>query len=346
MAPSPCNLHMTDLTPTDCAFLFLTDSCNLACRHCYVSASPAGTTVMSLDVFRRAVLILGTVGISDVRLTGGEPTTHPDFLHIVGRLREMRVAIGLTTNGINLIEDERFESVLGDISRCWISIYGPTDSLHARIGGRRAPDLDVLLQWVGRRSREGHSIGISALITPGGSHSALQLIPHAIKAGVRRLRFIPLQPDGRGQMMRIAEKEWKEFPGELNELKERLRGHPLAGEFETLTLNDPFDLDRRFEFSQESCLLNNRRMWAIGPSGIIYPCCYSYGEVGREVGSVNDSRIVAILSRRMQQVAGRAPCRALTQGYWQGLDRADVSCPIGKVPLNRLRGCHTPGLDE
>jgi len=43
---------------------------------------------------------LGRNGLTEVRLTGGEPTTHPNFFHIVDAFREQEVYVSVATNGL------------------------------------------------------------------------------------------------------------------------------------------------------------------------------------------------------------------------------------------------------
>lgn len=340
----PMPLVPTRSISRDCAFIFLTEQCNLACKHCYVSAKPAVGEVMSWPIFERALLTLRSVGINDIRLTGGEPTVHPLFDKVVVWLQQRKFDIGITTNGVRFVEGPISAALLSGVRRCWVSIYGPTAHLHSKIGGVRAADFDALLGWVGNCAREGIAIGISVLLIPGQLGYATDLLSHALVKGVRRLRFIPLQPDGRGQFMKIGN-DWSAWPHELKALLHNLRNHALAKEFEVITLNDLFDLNGRYGSPEASCLLIGRRMWAIGPTGEVYPCCYTYGERGRAVGNIFDPGIVDVLSRRAPLTAGMAPCRALAPGYWQNVTDSDVTCPISKVEVKAVLPAQSRSLE-
>ena len=58
----------------------ITKTCNQACRHCHVDASPARTEKMSREGIERLVGILrGHPQIRKLDITGGAPELHPDF---------------------------------------------------------------------------------------------------------------------------------------------------------------------------------------------------------------------------------------------------------------------------
>ena len=77
----------------------ITRKCNLACAYCYLKCSRELPHVPTPHVLNMA-RYLGTNGLMEVRLTGGEPTTHPDFLPIVDAFRENNVYVSVATNGV------------------------------------------------------------------------------------------------------------------------------------------------------------------------------------------------------------------------------------------------------
>jgi MoaA/NifB/PqqE/SkfB family radical SAM enzyme len=82
----------------------LTNHCNRACPWCSTCSSPAGSTFLSLDDFRRA---LPAEGPFEVQLEGGEPTVHPAFWELVACARESPrcTRLVLCTNGAVLPRD-------------------------------------------------------------------------------------------------------------------------------------------------------------------------------------------------------------------------------------------------
>jgi GTP 3',8-cyclase len=85
----------------------LTDRCNLRCRYCmpeeeYVWLPRA--SILSFEEIARLARIFTALGVSKVRLTGGEPLLRHDVPTLVGQLarNEAIADLALTTNGVVL----------------------------------------------------------------------------------------------------------------------------------------------------------------------------------------------------------------------------------------------------
>jgi len=85
----------------------LTDKCNMRCVYCMPEEmffQPTSELMSSGECLRLARLFV-ELGVDKVRLTGGEPTVHPDLIPIVRGIRELGVhRISMTTNGRRLAE--------------------------------------------------------------------------------------------------------------------------------------------------------------------------------------------------------------------------------------------------
>ncbi len=84
----------------------VTDHCNLRCIYCMpedVKFLPNDKST-SVDEILRLTEILASMGVDKVRLTGGEPTVHPDIVEIVSRIHKIPGirTITMTTNGVRL----------------------------------------------------------------------------------------------------------------------------------------------------------------------------------------------------------------------------------------------------
>ncbi len=82
--------------------LSITDRCNFRCTYCIgtgVRFAPKGT-LLRTDEFARVARLATELGVQKIRLTGGEPTLHPDLLEIVASIREAcDASVALITNG-------------------------------------------------------------------------------------------------------------------------------------------------------------------------------------------------------------------------------------------------------
>lgn len=85
----------------------LTDRCNLRCNYCLpeeFSDWLPSEKLLTTDELIHVIQVAVNCGITEVRLTGGEPLLRPDIVEIVSRISKLENApqLSLTTNGIKL----------------------------------------------------------------------------------------------------------------------------------------------------------------------------------------------------------------------------------------------------
>lgn len=313
---------------SNCAFLLLTESCNLRCSHCYVEAGPGVGAHMPLRRVELAFDLLLGLGIDDIRLTGGEPSIHPDFDHIVEMAHIKKVRLGLVSNGVKLLNSARSSDVFNSLSRCWISLYGASAASHSRTSGRTSRTFYDTIDQVGALASQGYWIGLSVLASPGDSKNIDGLIRIALDTGIRKLRILPIQPDGRACDSSI---DWSIWPDEVLEIAQLLKAHPLSRRFELLTINDPFDLTGRYEDGHASCLLHSRQMWSVTPDGGVYPCCFTVYSPSLLIGNVADDGMRERLRELAASRSTTPACQGLQKFFWRGAAIKTVTCPIRSI---------------
>ena len=95
--------------------LAVTDHCNLRCLYCMPEEGipfEQRKDLLSYEEMERLVSILAKMGISKVRITGGEPFVRKQIIHMIERIHQIEgiEEINLTTNGtltLSYIEDIR-----------------------------------------------------------------------------------------------------------------------------------------------------------------------------------------------------------------------------------------------
>jgi cyclic pyranopterin phosphate synthase len=104
----------------------LTDKCNLRCSYCmpedfnlWIPSNDHLTTPELVEVIKIAV----DCGITEIRLTGGEPLIRPDIVEIVAKINEIKnpPEISMTTNGLALAKKAQ-ELVDAGLKRINISL--------------------------------------------------------------------------------------------------------------------------------------------------------------------------------------------------------------------------------
>jgi len=72
--------------------------CNMACRHCHVSAGPGRTESMAADTIEAVLRVLRDNPISTLDLTGGAPELNPHFRSLVAQAVRMGKRVMVRTN--------------------------------------------------------------------------------------------------------------------------------------------------------------------------------------------------------------------------------------------------------
>jgi MoaA/NifB/PqqE/SkfB family radical SAM enzyme len=318
-------------------FLFLTEQCNLTCDHCYVSSGPKRTVTMPAGTIAKALDVFGASGADDFRLTGGEPSLHPEFETVINDIAKRGHRVRLVSNGKRLFGNSNAKHIFALLDACWISAYGTTPERHERVAGTGALSLRSLELWVGELTAEGFRVGLSVLLSPGDLDHIEELLERTSVAGIRRLRLLPLEPDGRATSN--PNTAWAGWPTELQAIYDLLARYDWSTRFDTLTLNDPFDLGNRFIRGPDSCLLHSRRMWSVVPNGDIYSCCFNVYQEAHKVGNVADPHVDNLLSGWDLPLV-KHPCRAFEESYWRHPLLRRVTCPISALSV--LKGNSLP----
>ena len=135
--------------------------CNIACRHCFVSAGPKSDSlpVMSRLEVESAIAEAEALGARDAYFTGGEPFLHPEIRAIVDFTLE-RMPLTILTNAM-LIDDrlaawigERFASSRYSFD-LRVSLDGATEETNDRVRGRGV--YRQVVDALRRLAREGVS---------------------------------------------------------------------------------------------------------------------------------------------------------------------------------------------
>ena len=101
----------------------ITDVCNFKCGYClpngYQVDKSDNRKFLHLDEIKRLAMVFSKLGVSKIRITGGEPTVRKDFFEIIKILKEVGIKkVSITTNGYHLDKKAKmlFDSGLNGIN--------------------------------------------------------------------------------------------------------------------------------------------------------------------------------------------------------------------------------------
>ncbi|MBE7506928.1 MAG: arsenosugar biosynthesis radical SAM protein ArsS [Planctomycetia bacterium] len=80
-------------------------TCNMACRHCHVEASPQRTEKMSWETMLQVIEAAQRGGARCIDITGGEPAMNPDFRRFVTAARSAGFEVIVRTDLTIMLED-------------------------------------------------------------------------------------------------------------------------------------------------------------------------------------------------------------------------------------------------
>src|SRR4030065_1687225 len=120
-------------------YFYLTEGCDLRCRHCWINPKyQAGESIypsLDLKLFQHIITQAKGLGLTGVKLTGGEPLLHPHIHKILDIVRSEDLRLVIETNGMLCTPD-----IADKIKNCKnpfvsVSLDGSTADVHEWIRG-------------------------------------------------------------------------------------------------------------------------------------------------------------------------------------------------------------------
>jgi len=175
----------------------LTDKCSLRCTYCMPAEGLPWlrkSELLTDDEIVRLAGVFVALGVTTIRLTGGEPLLHPTLPSVVGRLASLapRPELSLTTNGIGLVRAAE-QLVEAGLDRVNVSV-DTLDQERFRELTRRDRLPDVLAGVAAAAAAGLQPVKVNAVLMRGSNlPEAPALLAWALRAGYR-MRFIEHMP--------------------------------------------------------------------------------------------------------------------------------------------------------
>jgi len=196
-------------------FLGLTRACDLNCPFCFARGGEYGSP-MTAQTIQQVIRQAAQMGVFEVRLTGGEPTVHPDFFEIVASIGRLGMNVSLNTHGS--YEPQLLRKLItSSVDDVRVSIDGP-EELHDALRGagtfQRAVEATRRLKAAGKRVR------LNTMVFRDNRDVLDQIVALAEELGVP-VRFCPMRPIGRARRPAFARahvfsvEEWHRIEDDL-----------------------------------------------------------------------------------------------------------------------------------
>ena len=186
-------------------YFYLTEGCNLACRHCWLAPGfdADGSTYLTLPVelFETVIREAQPLGLSGVKLTGGEPLLHQEFTRLLEIVRRAELKLTIETNGV-LCSPAMAREIAKSADRfVSVSIDGADAATHEWVRG--VPGcFEKACQAVRNLTAVDTSPQIIMSVMRCNADQVDPVVRMAEELGASSVKFNIIQPTARGEQLR------------------------------------------------------------------------------------------------------------------------------------------------
>ena len=190
--------------PLSQLYFYLTEGCNLACRHCWLAPKfdPNGSKYpkLPLNLFKKAIEEALPLGLQTVKLTGGEPLLHPDFFAMLDFLIKKGLGLNLETNGFLLTPEIAKAIARQNNPFVSVSLDGADAKTHDRIRGV-AGAFQKATAAVCNLAEKNIKPQVIMSVMQSNVDQVEAVIQLAEELGAGSVKFNIIQPTGRGEVI-------------------------------------------------------------------------------------------------------------------------------------------------
>ncbi len=263
----------------------ITDRCNYKCVYCRTGEVGAQYAELTNDEYLRLIRLFVGLGITKVRLTGGEPLLRRGVVELVEELARLRTPAGepldlaLTTNG-HMLESLAAPLKAAGLNRVTVSMDAVDRAVFERI--TRVPgSFPVVLKGIRAARAQGLTpLKINCVLLRGFNDDQMEAFARFAREEQVVVRFIEFMPLEEGRL-------WSpEIVVTLKEIAERIgRTMPLV----ELPHREASETARRYTFAD-----------GVGEIGIIAPVSQAFCGACSRVRLTSDGKIRTCLFSQVE----------------------------------------------
>ncbi|HVC46169.1 MAG TPA: TIGR04053 family radical SAM/SPASM domain-containing protein [Terracidiphilus sp.] len=202
----------------------VTQSCDLACKHCRAAAQPvAHPEQLSTEEGKKLIDQIAAMEVPIFVFTGGDPLKRPDLYELIRYAAEKNVKVAVTPSATPLLTREAiFKMKEAGIVRLGISLDGSTPKIHDTFRGLKGAWARTM-QAIAWANEAGIPIQVHTTISRHNAHDLDNLCALFEKQKIVMWNVFFLVPVGRGQLGDLLSGEEFELVfGKIYELSQRV----------------------------------------------------------------------------------------------------------------------------
>ncbi|MBU2592876.1 radical SAM protein [Patescibacteria group bacterium] len=255
-------------------FLYITEKCQLRCKHCYLGWRLERKATMPLELIIAHLKMWKKIGTKRVCFIGGEPTLHPEFGKAVRYAHKLKYKeIIMDTNGIppSLEVLNKFNPL--DFTYIQVSLDGASPETHDQIRGKGT--FEMSFNTIKELSERGFDVRIICTVNKLNIKDCLDILRIADEIGVSLVKYHICSKEGRckgNSKMIFNPHEWIKFAENFSKFAKR---------YKTKILFQPSYATRKtgFQYFKEGytgCIGRTLNKISIFPNGKMYLCSYLF----------------------------------------------------------------------
>ncbi len=187
--------------PLQTLYFYLTGDCNLACRHCWIAPrfqnALISQSALNYDLFTSIINEAKPLGLTSVKLTGGEPLLHPRIADMLSFIGEEDLGLTIESNGTVLTPGIASQIAANKHPFLTISLDGSNAEIHEWVRG--VPGcFERTLRGIGFAVDAGIKPQLIMTLMRQNVHQIESMIELAERLGAGSVKINILQPSGRG----------------------------------------------------------------------------------------------------------------------------------------------------
>ncbi len=188
-------------------YFYLTEGCNLKCRHCWIApkyqSKDAKWPALDFELFKSIVRQGRELGMSNVKLTGGEPLIHPDIDKILDHIREQDLQLTIETNGLECTPEITAKIVKCKKPHVSVSLDGTDAETHEWVRGVKG-SFDAAINGIRNLVKAGLRPQIIMSVMSRNKNQLEAMVKLAEKENADSVKFNLVTPTARGEQMHDA----------------------------------------------------------------------------------------------------------------------------------------------